>query len=387
MKTQLLQDFDESGSAAQAPAPSSPATRPSPAVWKRPQASAMPDLDGAAPGPTVQRAAPSAMGGMAAVSFAGQMRPPGGQAPAGREAQAGQSRQQAGAGAWAGPWPVPPDARVAGAGAQVHEQVHEQVRAQAAEPRAEPATDRASASDMPDWLAQRLREDAEQEAQRQRSRRMARRALGTSAVVTVLAMLGVAAYWFYQDSRVEGALDVVANTSPAVPVSPAVPAPAAVPAAVTAPAAAMPAVPDHAAVAVAASAAGAPPVAQPVAASAPEDGTSAAPPPASVGKAANDAAGGTAQDDSTPAPVQAAVARPETRQEQASRPLHRSSALIQRKPHGLPPVPVRAADDSGPTPAQRREETLMQCRVLGYDARECTRRGCMMTRFGLACPG
>jgi hypothetical protein len=36
---------------------------------------------------------------------------------------------------------------------------------------------------------------------------------------------------------------------------------------------------------------------------------------------------------------------------------------------------------------QRREETLMQCRANGYDARQCIERACTMTRYGLACKG
>ena len=40
-----------------------------------------------------------------------------------------------------------------------------------------------------------------------------------------------------------------------------------------------------------------------------------------------------------------------------------------------------------PSPRQRREETLMQCRAHGYDARQCIERGCTMTRYGFACRG
>src|SRR5437763_2066789 len=80
-----------------------------------------------------------------------------------------------------------------------------------------PSAGPAASSDIPDWLSERMREDAEQDAHRQRSRLATRRALGWSAAATVLAMLAVAGYWFYQDSRVDGALNVVANTSPAAP--------------------------------------------------------------------------------------------------------------------------------------------------------------------------
>jgi hypothetical protein len=40
-----------------------------------------------------------------------------------------------------------------------------------------------------------------------------------------------------------------------------------------------------------------------------------------------------------------------------------------------------------PSPRERREETLMQCRAHGYDERQCIRRGCSMTRYGFACRG
>jgi hypothetical protein len=40
-----------------------------------------------------------------------------------------------------------------------------------------------------------------------------------------------------------------------------------------------------------------------------------------------------------------------------------------------------------PSPRERREETLMQCRAHGYDERQCIRRGCAMTRYGFACRG
>jgi hypothetical protein len=335
MKTQLLQDFDESGSKAAAeaaraaqPQPAEqPYAAPPAAVWHRRQAPVTPTQRSAPPAQSVQRAEPSMMGGATGATTqgqpsAGQMRPPGGQ----DQAQAAQSRQRAPEGAWTGPRPLPPDARMAATDAHVRAQVHpqapaqEQVRTrpQAAAP---PPIQPAAAPDIPDWLSERLREDAEQEAQRQRSRVMARRALSWSAAATVVAMLAVAGYWFYQESRVEGALNVVANTSPApaasmAPVKPVVPA------------------------------------SSPV---------TAAP--------------------GTPELTQAGTAQPETAQDNIEHP------APHRKRRAKPVTRPQATADTGPTPAQRREETLMQCRVLGYDARECTRRGCMMTRFGLACPG
>jgi len=48
---------------------------------------------------------------------------------------------------------------------------------------------------------------------------------------------------------------------------------------------------------------------------------------------------------------------------------------------------AKAAPENGPAGRRKREETLLQCRALGYDERQCIRRGCEMTRFGLACRG
>ena len=363
MKTQLLQDFDESGSKAAAEAARAaqvqepqqaeqPYAAPRAAVWQRRQAAVTPTQRSAPPAQSVQRAEPGMMGGATGAAqgppAAGQMRPPGGQEPA----QAAPSRQRAPEGAWTGPRPLPPDARTAATDAHARAQVH----TQAPEP---PPIHPAAAPDIPDWLSERLREDAEHEAQRQRSRVMARRALSWSAAATVVAMVAVAGYWFYQESRVEGALNVVANTSPApgasvAPVKPVVPASA-------------PATP----------AAAADRTASPV----PQEPVANAAPPAAPVAAPIIPAAVPAPEAGTPEPRQAGAAQPEAAQDNIEHP------APHRKRHARPVTRAQAAVDAGPTPAQRREETLMQCRVLGYDARECTRRGCMMTRFGLACPG
>ena len=375
MKTQLLQDFDESGSkaaaeaaeaarAARQPQAGQPHAAPPAAVWQRRQDPVTPTQRGAAPAQSVQRAESGMMGGAQGLAAqgppgAGQMRPPGGREPA----QAAQSRQRAPEGAWTGPRPLPPEARMAAADA------HAYARAQAQGAPAPPIHP-AAAPDIPDWLAERLRQDAEQEAQRQRSRVMTRRALSWSAAATVAAMLAVAGYWFYQESRVEGALNVVANTSPApaasmAPVKPAVPAGSPVTAAPAAERSASPVAPAP----VADTAVPQPPVV---------DG---APPPAPV------AAPGALVPEPAPESV-----RPEPRQQASAAQAEAAHDNIRqpaphRKRHTKPVTRPQATADTGPTPAQRREETLMQCRVLGYDARECARRGCMMTRFGLACPG
>jgi hypothetical protein len=51
------------------------------------------------------------------------------------------------------------------------------------------------------------------------------------------------------------------------------------------------------------------------------------------------------------------------------------------------PTPEVRPAPAEPTPRERREETLMQCRAHGYDERQCIRRGCAMTRYGFACRG
>lgn len=404
MKTQLLQDFDESGSAAadatpapppaghppdgpaqarratgrDAPAPPRPAQyaqrpqappAPSAAVWHRPQAQAAQGR--ASAGQSAQRGDAGAMGG-AAPDSAGQMRPPGAQTPS--STQATQSRQHAAAGAWTGPRPLSPELRAAAADAHAREQA----RAQAAANTPPPA-DPAPAADLPDWLTERLREDAEQEADRQHKRLMARRALGWSAAATVVAMLAVGGYWFYQESRVEGALDVVANTSPAAPVREAnlrADTPAAVPAAVPAPQ------PPAASAAIAAR------VPAPGAPASPGTDVQTAPGPAdTTPDTAHAASRPDAKRASDPAVDANAAADPAAAR--AVSPVRTASAPRHRKPASHAEARTRTAvhADKEPTPAQRRWETLMQCRALGYDERECRQRGCMMTRFGLACPG
>jgi hypothetical protein len=51
------------------------------------------------------------------------------------------------------------------------------------------------------------------------------------------------------------------------------------------------------------------------------------------------------------------------------------------------PVQEARPAPAEPSPRERREETLMQCRAHGYDERQCIRRGCAMTRYGFACRG
>jgi hypothetical protein len=68
---------------------------------------------------------------------------------------------------------------------------------------------------------------------------------------------------------------------------------------------------------------------------------------------------------------------------------HHAPAVRKRaaaKPRREATQEVRPAK-AEPSPRERREETLMQCRAHGYDERQCIRRGCAMTRYGFVCRG
>jgi hypothetical protein len=90
-------------------------------------------------------------------------------------------------------------------------------------------------------------------------------------------------------------------------------------------------------------------------------------------------------EDKTPAPV--AVAPVDVTPPR--RPLRTTSAARKRAAAKARRAAVEDAPPvaANPSPRQRREETLMQCRAHGYDARQCIERACTMTRYGLACKG
>ncbi|HEX8788405.1 MAG TPA: hypothetical protein VF793_19625, partial [Telluria sp.] len=229
MKTQLLQDFDESGSAAErAPtaersstqpaaddavaaagahpaseAPDAPGgpdvqpaqTRqdfgpPSPAVWHRPQTPLMTGQPGAPPGQSLQHAAAGTMGGMVQEPAPARRRRP----PVGQANHARQSARRSPEGLVSGVRPLTPDDRAAAAAAGASARAAARAQARSTAPRraesgqfagAAGASSSSAATDMPDWLNERLREDALQEELRQRSRLATRRALAWSAAVTV----------------------------------------------------------------------------------------------------------------------------------------------------------------------------------------------------------
>jgi hypothetical protein len=211
----------------------------------------------------------------------------------------------------------------------------------------------------PEWLAALLARDAEELSESQSSSRWTRRLLTWGAATLVPVLLAAGGLWLYQESRVEGALVVVANTSPAP--------------------------------AGAAGAAGAP--------ARPGLARTSPPSPANPGVAAAGAPAipATSVAAATPAPAATLAAQsqdagpsnaaPDTQAQQAEtipppKP-KRSQVRKHRKAEASAQIPL----DSEPSARQRKEETLMQCRAHGYDDRQCVQRGCEMTRFGFACKG
>jgi hypothetical protein len=362
MKTQLLQDFQESGSADAAPKPAdppppAPARPPRPAVWHGPGARREPA------GAAVQRADPGPM-------QRGPDTPARGLGVA-IEAWAERAAQQR-------PEPPPPpppappppgEATVPGQHARTSHvpppRPPEPPPAPPPQPRIDPDTlpRPTQAEAEADWLAARLRLDAAQRDAPAWSSLWKRRLVTWSIAGGLLAALAAGGLWLYEENRVEGALVVVANTSPAPAAAPsgaqAFPtgSAAAVP-----PAPAVPATP-------------APPAADDAVKPPPQQpGPDVAAAPPSVADATPSV------DARTVVPVDVNPPRRTAR--------HASTA---RKHAAAKPRRARTQDEqpaaATPSPRQRREETLMQCRAHGYDERQCIQRACTMTRYGLACKG
>jgi len=345
MKTQLLQDFQESGSASSAPPsppPSQAAPRRRPAVWHGPgsqRAEAGAAVQKADPGPVQRAPEVSARGKGVAI-----------EALADRIAQARTARPTA-------PPPVdeatvPVDeATVPGAAAR---QPPEPPRP----PEAPPVADhipppRADTGTIPrpvqpdieaEWLAACLREEAAARETPAWTSMWRRRLVTWSIAGGLLAGLAAGGLWLYEENRVEDALVVVANTSPAGQ-------------------------PPAAAAFVARAPAPAPVPVQPAVTPEPVKPV----PDEPVAPIVEDKAPAAAPADVTP-PRRTARTRTAVKKQGAAK--ARRTAT-----RATPPV---AAD---PSPRQRREETLMQCRAHGYDARRCIERACTMTRYGLACKG
>jgi hypothetical protein len=347
MKTQLLQDFQESGSAEAAPKPAdpppAPVRPPRPAVWHGPGGQR--DFAGA----PEQRADPGAM----------QRAPdtPARGLGVAIEAWAERAAQH-------GPAPPPSDeATLPGQHARTSHVPPPRPPEPPPEPRIDPDTrPRPTQPEAEaDWLAARLRDDAAQRDTPAWSSVWKRRLVTWSIAGGLLAGLAAGGLWLYEENRVDGALVVVANTSPA-PVATASGAQAFS----TGSAATVPATP-------------APPVAadalKPLP-SLPEP--EAAPTPAPVADTPP------AAEARTVVPVD--VDAPRRTSRHASIAHKRAAAKVrhaqaQGQAQDAPPAAAT------PSPRRNREETLMQCRAHGYDERQCIERACTMTRYGLACKG
>jgi hypothetical protein len=297
----------------------------------------------------------------------------------------------------------------------------------------------------PDWLTERLARDAAMHSRSEWTGRWSRRLGAWGAAGVLMALLAGGGFWLYQQSEVEGALVVVANTNPtpsatlatparpglvrstpelpanaglavvgkpdaaALPVTPAtsgMPAPA-TPATTATTAPATPVTP-------AATATTAPPTPAPTV---PVATPGATPSAATRNATGVDAMGGSAgpstaaaAGEPSAASITAAGTRPGAQQtpapassidganrtvvsvpaadERAVSPPKRPRSHARKRAKERAKVEARAAEPGRePSARQRREETLMQCRAHGYDERQCLQRGCEMTRFGFACKG
>ncbi|WP_156328213.1 hypothetical protein [Massilia sp. WF1] len=340
MKTQLLQDLNDNGSAQAGPPPPSAtvqpdvrpeeAAAPRPAVWRQPR-QAPPETPGAV-----------ASGAAAPDAVAGAAVPPA--TPAASGAPAPPDAVQPTAPAFARPAPIhitpPPGARVS-------------LPSETTIPL--PGT--GAGGGDPDWLTERLARDAATHSSADWSGRWGRRLAASGAAAVLLALVAGGGLWLYEQSQVEGALVVVANTNPASELPAARPTAGSAATAASGTTAPIGALPSTSA-----------PATLPVPAPAPAEA------PAPVAPEAAQKAGGVDADrtvKSVPLAEAPATAPPKrTRSHSHSR--KRTQA---------------AATDSAPSARQRREETLMQCRAHGYDERECLARGCEMTRYGFACKG
>jgi hypothetical protein len=248
----------------------------------------------------------------------------------------------------------------------------------------------------PDWLAERLAREAATHDRSEWNPRWPRRLASWGAAGVLLALVAAGGLWLYEQSRVEGALVVVANTNPALPAKATVAAPRAEPAPVPPPAsttapetAAMPSPAREEA---------------PVAASTAQEARLSAPSTAETAAEPTVEAPLVKPVDASAAPERATRAAKSTRRaklraDSAERPgddlvdadpprPRRSAAHKPAKTKTVASAAVREDGGSGGRSyRQRYEETLMQCRAHGYDERQCLQRGCEMTRYGFACKG
>jgi hypothetical protein len=364
MKTQLLQDFQESGSAPASAGPPAPPPQRQPAPPRRPAVWHGPGAQRTEAAAAVQKADPGALQrapetsargkGVAIEALADRIAA----ARTARETMSPPVDEATLPGSEARPRPEPPPPSEPPPVADRHDVPHH-IPHPIPHPIPPPQGDAGTIPRpvQPDieaeWLAARLREDAAAPAW---SSMWKRRLVTWSIAGGLLAGLAAGGMWLYEENRVEDALVVVANTSPAGqspdvrPFAAASPPPAPVQAAV---------VPE--------------PV-KPVPAPAPEP----------VAPAVEDKAPEPAEPVAA-APVEVTPPRRAARTRTIEKkPAEKKRTTVRTKPPAAQEAPPVAAKLS---PRQRREETLMQCRAHGYDARQCIERACTMTRYGLACKG
>jgi hypothetical protein len=227
----------------------------------------------------------------------------------------------------------------------------------------------------PDWLTERLARDAAVQERTEWNGMWKRRLASWGAAGVLLALLAGGGLWLYEQSRVEGALVVVANTNPVPEAHTVRPANLPMPAAPPSPPAATPVSPAAAV----AAAAGVQAATVGAATQDAQEGSGAG----AVGGTAGPSTAAGAAEPQTPAfadrtvvPVATDVGPPAKAKHKRSRPLRHVQADTGAE--------VRESERSY---RQRYEETLMQCRAHGYDDRQCLQRGCEMTRYGFACKG
>jgi hypothetical protein len=202
----------------------------------------------------------------------------------------------------------------------------------------------------------------------------------------LLALVAGGGFWQYEQSRVEGALVVVANTNPPPEAnvlrpdrpSELPPAPKSAPvsnadksAAILAPVSALP--PSTL------------PAARPVAPDSANAGTATGlgAVGGSVGPSTASSAGAI---DTSPLSVTDRTVKAVALGEESAPPPKRQRSRERKQARPQQEAKARI-QDTEPSARQRREETLLQCRAHGYDERQCIQRGCEMTRYGFACKG
>ncbi|CAH0307406.1 hypothetical protein SRABI118_04636 [Massilia sp. Bi118] len=244
----------------------------------------------------------------------------------------------------------------------------------------------------PDWLTERLARDVAVHDRAEWNGRWKTRVLSWGAAGVLLALVAGGGFWLYEQSRVEGALVVVANTNPSPEanvlrtgrVAEAQPAPQSAPAAkadssaaILAPVSALPP----------ATVPAARPVAPDTPGAAAGAGTGTGAGIGAVGGSVGPStASGAGAVDTSSFSVTDRTVKPVALGEEPIAPPKRQRSK-ERKQARPQQVARARIPDAEPSARQRREETLLQCRAHGYDERQCIQRGCEMTRYGFACKG